>query len=390
MKVFRMAHSFSTTARVCLHQALSTLLALCITFAAYTAAQAHEVLPAIGDMTQVENRLEFDIRLNIEGFVAGINLTEAANTNETAQAATYDSLRALDPATLQQRFTGFWPEMAQRITILSDGTTVTPTLTALEVEPIGNPEFPRTSTLRFSATLPNGSQSVQIGWAREFGALVLRQQGVEKPYDGFIEGGGLSDPIRLAGGDQAGQWQTFANYIPVGFDHIVPKGLDHILFVLGLFFLSLHLRPLLLQISAFTVAHTVTLAAGALGYITIPANIVEPVIAASITWVAVENILSKGISPWRPLVVFCFGLLHGLGFASVLGEFGLPQNAFVPALIGFNVGVELGQLAVIAVAFLLVGYAFGKKPWYRSRIAVPASAVIASIGAWWVVERVFL
>jgi hypothetical protein len=384
---FRMALSFSTVARVCLHLLLSSLLTVCL---GLNTARAHEVLPAIGDMTQRGNSLEFDIRLNIEGFIAGINLAEATDTNETAQAASYDSLRVLPPAALQDRFSAFWPQMAQSVIIRVDGTNITPDLTALEVDAVGNTEVPRTSTLRFSVQIPDGSQSVQVGWARDFGALVLRQQGVEKPYDGFLEAGALSDPIRLTGGDQAGQWQTFANYIPVGFDHIVPKGLDHILFVLGLFFLSLRLRPLLLQISAFTLAHTVTLAAGALGYISIPASIVEPVIAASITWVAVENILSKGVSPWRPLVVFCFGLLHGLGFASVLGEFGLPENAFVPALIGFNVGVELGQLAVIAAAYLLVGYAFGRKPWYRSRIAVPASAIIACIGAWWVVERVFL
>jgi hypothetical protein len=87
-------------------------------------------------------------------------------------------------------------------------------------------------------------------------------------------------------------------------------------------------------------------------------------------------------------VVFCFGLLHGLGFASVLGQFGLPDNGFVAALIGFNVGVELGQLFVIAVAFVLVGYWFGQKPWYRARIEVPASGAIALVGAYWFIERV--
>ncbi|CAN0588825.1 unnamed protein product, partial [Ectocarpus sp. 12 AP-2014] len=131
-------------------------------------------------------------------------------------------------------------------------------------------------------------------------------------------------------------------------------GLDHILFVLGLFFLSTRMGPLLWQISAFTLAHTVTLALGALGYVNIPGNIVEPIIAASIVYVAVENIVSDKLHRWRPLVIFVFGLLHGLGFASVLGEFGLPADQFIPALIGFNVGVELGQLTVIAIAFLLV------------------------------------
>ena len=251
------------------------------------------------------------------------------------------------------------------------------------------PDLARTSTLRFTATLPDGAESIQVGWAEAYGALVLRQMAVDKPYDGYLEAGALSDPIPLSGGGQVGQWQTFFNYIPVGFDHIIPKGLDHILFVLGLFFLSTQIRPLLWQITAFTLAHTVTLALGALGYVTIPASIVEPIIAASIVYVAVENILTDGLSRWRPLVVFCFGLLHGLGFASVLGEFGLPDSAFIPALLGFNLGVEFGQLTVIAAAFALVGFWFRGKPWYRPAIAIPASAVIACVGAYWFVQRVF-
>jgi hypothetical protein len=107
--------------------------------------------------------------------------------------------------------------------------------------------------------------------------------------------------------------------------------------------------------------------------------------------VAIENIFMKGqLTPWRPFLIFGFGLLHGLGFASVLEEFGLPQHGFVAALIGFNIGVELGQLFVIAVAFLAVGLWFGNKPWYRRVIAVPASAAIAMMGIWWVIERTIL
>ena len=165
--------------------------------------------------------------------------------------------------------------------------------------------------------------------------------------------------------------------------------MDHILFVLGLFFLSTRLRPLIWQVSAFTLAHTVTLALGALGWVNVPGSIVEPLIAASIVYVAIENIFTSGLNRWRPVVIFGFGLLHGLGFASVLGDFGLPEGQFIPALIGFNIGVEFGQLAVIAMAFVLVFWAM-KQDWYRSRIAVPASCVIAAVGAYWFVERVFL
>ena len=118
--------------------------------------------------------------------------------------------------------------------------------------------------------------------------------------------------------------------------------------------------------------------------------IVEPLIAASIAYVAVQNIFMSRLSLWRPVVIFGFGLLHGLGFASVLAEFGIPDDQFFPALIGFNIGVELGQLAVIAAAFLAVGVWFGHKKWYRSRISVPASVLIAAIGVFWFFERIFM
>ncbi len=105
-----------------------------------------------------------------------------------------------------------------------------------------------------------------------------------------------------------------------------------------------------------------------------PASIVEPLIAASIVYVAVENVLFTRMTPWRTVIVFCFGLLHGLGFASVLGEIGLNPARFISGLIGFNIGVELGQLTVILGAFPgCSGCRFGKKSWYRARIAIPAS-----------------
>ncbi len=374
--------------RVLLPAILSSAAALWLALAG--AAAAHEVLPAIADMTETDGTLAFEVQANIESFVAGIDLAAVADTNAAPEAETYDVLRALEPAELEERFRAFWPQMAGNITIRAGDTAVLPELTGVEVPEIGNVELLRPSVIRFTATLPGGAQSVQVGWDARYGALVLRQQGVEAPYDGYLEEGAVSPPIALAGGGQPGAWESFLAYVPVGFDHIVPKGLDHILFVLGLFFLAPRLRPLVWQVSAFTLAHTVTLAAGALGYVNVPGAIVEPVIAASIVYVAVENILARGLSPWRPVVVFLFGLLHGLGFASVLGEFGLPEGTFVPALIGFNVGVELGQLAVIAAAFALVGYWFRDRPWYRRVIAVPASAAIGFVGAYWFVERVFL
>lgn len=191
-------------------------------------------------------------------------------------------------------------------------------------------------------------------------------------------------------GAEPGLGASILRYLVSGFDHIVPKGLDHILFVLGLFFYSLHWRPLLWQVTAFTAAHTCTLALATLGVVSVPPEVVEPLIATSIVFVALENLWSGGrtrIGWGRVAVVFGFGLLHGLGFASVLGEFGLGSH-FVASLISFNIGVEIGQIAVLAMAFLLLGAPFGSKPWYRRRIAIPGSLLIAAIGSYWVLNRI--
>lgn len=183
--------------------------------------------------------------------------------------------------------------------------------------------------------------------------------------------------------------ETIALYIKLGFEHILPKGLDHILFVCALFFASTRLMPLLLQVSSFTLAHTITLALAITGLVNVPGHIVEPIIALSIAFVAVENIVFKDMQKWRPAVVFGFGLFHGLGFAGVLTELGLPQGALVPALISFNVGVELGQLAIIAVMFLALRW-FYEANWYRTWLVRGANGAIALMAIWWTVERVFL
>jgi len=278
--------------------------------------------------------------------------------------------------------------MAPQLQFSADGARLSPELNHVSVPDVGNINLPRLSQIQVTAVLPVGAQSVDIGWDRKFGALVLRQMNVENPYEAYIAGGTTSGLFPIAGGGQRGGWETFTGYIAVGFDHIIPKGLDHILFVLALFFLSPTLRTLLWQVTAFTLAHTITLAAGVTGLVSVPGEIVEPIIAASIVFVAVENIFTSGLSRWRPIVVFIFGLLHGLGFASVLQEFGLPADRLVPALIGFNIGVELGQLAVIACAFALVGFWFRSKTWYRPVISNPGSLIIALVGAYWFIERV--
>jgi hypothetical protein len=183
--------------------------------------------------------------------------------------------------------------------------------------------------------------------------------------------------------------EVFWYYLGLGVAHIVPYGADHILFVVSLCLLNQKLRPMLLQATAFTAAHTITLALSMKGLVIAPPAIVEPVIALSILFVAVENLLTSELKPWRLGLVFAFGLVHGLGFASALNEIGLPRNRFATSIAAFNIGVELGQIAVIATVFLLLTLPFRKRTWYTGQVVYPVSVLIACVALYWTVQRVF-
>ena len=189
--------------------------------------------------------------------------------------------------------------------------------------------------------------------------------------------------------------ETLFSYITFGFEHILPKGLDHILFILGLFLLSTKFKPLLWQVTMFTLAHTITLGLSMHGIIELSPRIVEPLIALSIAYVGVENIAAntlyknqQNLHNSRLALVFGFGLLHGLGFASALKDFGMPADDFIVALISFNVGVELGQISIISLAFALVYLIMRKQNIYRKYVVVPSSALISVLGLLWTIERI--
>ena len=369
-----------------------------------TAAWAHEVVPTIADLTVSEGNAELSLQINLEAFLAGVDLDTVEDTNEAPQAADYDALRALPEDALAARAVELLDGWNALPVLSIDGTPLVLESLRVTVPEGVDPELPRIADWTLVAEAADGN-TLTVAWPDGGGDLVVRQQGVEEPFTGLISGGTTSPEFAVSGGNAQTGWQAFASYIPVGFDHILPQGLDHILFVLGLFFLSTRLRPLIWQVSAFTLAHTLTLALGALGLVNLPGSIVEPLIAASIVYVAIENIFFHKLNTWRPIVVFGFGLLHGLGFASVLGEFGLPEDQFIPALLGFNVGVEVGQITVIAMAFVLIWIAvFGARrarlegaedmvseyPVMFRAVSITGSVLIAIIATYWVIERTLL
>lgn len=321
--------------------------------------------------------------------MSGTAQHEESGTGERPEDEVYNALRQLNSDELVIRFSGFEPRFREGLTLQLGEANVPLTLEGIVAGATGDTDFARDgSTVTYSATLPNPDGQLAWQYDESYGDTVLRlflDDKTEPTLADFVSAGAKAD-VALGDVKPKSAWQTFLDYIFVGFDHIVPKGLDHILFVVGLFLLAARVRPLLWQVTMFTLAHTITLALGAVGWVNLPGNIVEPIIAASIAYVAIENLFTDKLYPWRPALIFGFGLLHGLGFASVLGDFGLPDGQFIPALIGFNIGVEVGQIAVIAACFLAVGW-FRDKPWYHRMIVTPASLAIAVIALYWVVER---
>lgn len=350
---------------------------------------AHEIRPAVVTVSFGADAYRIELQANMEAVLAGVN-PQHKDTDESPNARRYDALRALAADELKRHIAEFVPRFIDELHIEFDGVRVTPTLATTEVPPPGDLALSRISRLELHGPIPSGARSFRWAYPAAYGSNVLRlkKEGDAEVVAVWLKDGALSEPFPLAGPVPVqSRVQIVWQYVALGFTHIFPYGLDHILFVLGLFLLSARAKPLLVQVTAFTIAHSITLALSIYGIVSLSPAIVEPLIAASIVYVAIENITTSELKPWRPLVVFGFGLLHGLGFAGVLSEVGLPRSEFVTGLIAFNVGVELGQLVVIGIAFLAVGMWARERGWYRARVVVPASVAIATVGLYWTIER---
>ncbi|MBM3784001.1 MAG: HupE/UreJ family protein [Acidobacteria bacterium] len=262
-----------------------------------------------------------------------------------------------------------------------DGAPAQTLLTRIQLQFDGVPFVPslrhENGTIQLTGLYPAGAKTFQFRYGWTFTTYSLTVDGRTL----WIEGGDTTDTLPLIAAPAETAWQLAARYLGLGFTHILPHGLDHVLFVLGLCLLSLRTRTLLLQVTAFTLAHSITLGLSMYGLVRVSPSVVEPLIALSIAYVAIENIFLRELKPWRLALIFVFGLLHGLGFAGVLSEAGMPASSFFTALLSFNAGVEAGQLAVIALAAV----AFGR---FHAKVATPASAAIALAALYWTIERI--
>jgi hydrogenase/urease accessory protein HupE len=370
--------------RICLRRHVLVGLVLCTALAAAFSASvgAHEI-----GTTRVSVLFDEGGTYDVEIVTDATALAEKLDASAGGSA-----LSESTPARLQSLLSEFDATLRQRIAIAFDGSKARPSI-AYSVAPGTDAASAAIATIRLTGPIPADARHFtwSYGWTFATYAMTIRRAPSEHSASEWLEGGATSAPFALTSPAlPIGRLRTAWRYLTLGFTHIVPKGLDHMLFVLGIYLLSGRARSVLWQVSAFTVAHSITLGLSLYGLVAVPPAIVEPLIALSIAYVAIENVFLSELKSWRVGLVFAFGLLHGMGFAGALKELGLPRSEFMTALVAFNVGVEGGQLAVIGAAFALVGWHCAHREWYRSRIVVPASLLIACTAVYWTIERMAL
>ncbi len=272
---------------------------------------------------------------------------------------------------------GFEEKFRKKVKLVFDDTEVRPALSCSEAS--------QAATIHLTGQVPPGARQFTWTYGWTYASYAMTLPGAPTQW---LEGGTTATTFELKPPTPvSSRLDTIWRYLTLGFTHIVPNGFDHMLFVLGIYLLSGRARAVLWQVSAFTVAHSITLGLSMYGLVAVSPKIVEPMIAISIAYVAVENIFLSELKSWRVVLVFAFGLLHGMGFAGALQELALPRSEFITALVTFNLGVEAGQLAVIGAAFTLLGWHWSNRAWYRARVVVPMSLLIAGTAVYWTIER---
>jgi len=355
--------------------------------------KSHEIKPSIADFSINESSLTFEIRLNAELILSGIDASDIQNTDNSNLSFKYDDLRKLPNNDLKENIMSNWDNISQNIYIKLDGDVQELNLLSIEIINQRNYEVTRDTIINFHIPLDKKNTSFSFSMSKKFGSIILREQNlyknVDQLYTNYLNSGDASDLINLNHTVALTKINSFIKYLFLGIQHIIPKGLDHILFIIGLFLFSNLIRPLLLQVTMFTIAHTITLVIASLSLINVNASIVEPLIALSIVYIGVENIFKKySNTKIRYYVIFLFGLLHGLGFALVLKDVGLDYSNLLINLVSFNIGVEIAQIFILFLLYLTIGLFFSKKKYYKLIFQIPLSLFISLIAIYWFVERI--
>ena len=314
--------------------------------------------PAIVDLEFTQNAsVKVHIQTNIESLIAGIDSSHD-DTDDSPQTQRYNQLRALSSSQLSNEFKLLEASIISEFHLAFDGIESDLSLVSLDIPAIGNLDKSRLSSIHLLALIPSPSDNTQqVTWqyAQRFGNNIAHFYYDKTPQEKtshWLTNGAISPPFQLNTTYAPKSFtQVAVEYSVLGFEHIVPKGLDHILFVLGLFLLSIKLRPLLLQVTAFTLAHSITLGLTIYGVISLSPSIVEPLIALSIVAVGIENIFVKTVKARRVVVVFLFGLLHAWALLGCYPSLDYQSQILLPHLCFLMWALKLASYQCLLLPF---------------------------------------
>jgi len=334
-------------------------------------ASAHPVPVSFADITIHEDRIEGSVTMHV--------------TDLSRELGIDDPHMLFDGGVLEGQYTRINDILQSGLRLSAQGGAALP-LVLGTVLPVTSDD-----SLKFGFTVQGPPPAALEVDASLFAEDPLHRTFVNIYEDGELVQQFLFDPqsapkVHFAG-TAAGVWAVLGTFVPSGIEHVL-LGPDHVLFIIGLILLGGGLRRLAVIVTAFTIGHSITLALAALSIVSPPAWLIEPAIALSIIVVGADNLMKGRGRDLRAVYAGLFGLIHGFGFAYVLREFGLPQANLAWSLLGFNLGVELGQLAIVIPLALVLAAVRRRAPVVANRIAIGGSLAVIAAGVYWFVDRV--
>ena len=362
-----------------------------IFFYFFNQLSAHEIKPAIIEFNKVKNQINIVLKFNAEAFLANIDASVYKETINFSNSIKYSELRLLPGEILKEKVFESRDQIINSIFIKTSKKQLNLKLVEIDVLEEKNIEKVRFTKVYLKTENKFIETHITFSTKKIFGPLIFKNfsnidKDTDKPQSQWLKPGNQTSNLASL---QVKTNTTNFSILGIwnGILQIILYGFDHILFILGLFFFSYKLKPLLIQVTTFTIAHSITLIFGGLGYIAISPLIIEVIIAASIIWVGFENLFRKNMKVRRIGVIFTFGLIHGLGFASMFKLKGLEGTDYYLNLLSFNIGIELGQLITLLPLIILIPL-FNRLSWYRILIAMPASIIIALFGVEMFIVRI--
>jgi hypothetical protein len=356
---------------------------------------ADVIKPALVEISFYKDKsIELSLYCNLEAAMSEIS-NKYKDTKKSPNSDKYEALRALKSNELFNKFKKYESEFLKNFTLIIDGKKVNLSLKSHEIDFIGYVKRARKSILVYEAKLQKYPKSFSWKYYKAYGDSSLRHRlYIKDEYTWsdwlWIVGGKTSKNISLTHLKFETQFEKFIKFIKIGFNHVLPLGFDHVLFIIAMALSLLPWRQLLVLVTSFTLAHSVTLGLSMLEVASIPANIVEPLIALSIAYVAVENLMSTKSLKRKAIIIFLFGLLHGLGFAYMLKSFVSNNESFVSTLVGFNVGVELAQIFIVFFTLSIVYFLRKINTVLVTYLVNISLGAISLIGAYWFYDRLVI